>query len=323
MKTIVNRFYDQLDKISVEERVLPLLKEDEIEVNIYASALNKADLLLAKGKPAMIKLMYGFKNPKNIYPGTDFSGVVTQVGAKVTQFKKGDRVFGDLSSAGFGALAESVHVKENNLWHMPKGYTFLEASALPMPMGTALEALKQVGDIQGKKVLIYGASGGVGHLLVQIALFKGAIVEAVASKKHTDGLKKLGVSKIYDYQNPSFQLPQTYYDVIFAVNGYQPLKSYSKALVKQGMCVIIGGSGKQLFAAMTKGWYYKLFKNRKISSVLAKPGQNVLKSITDLCNQTKIDVQIAKVYTMYGASKAYSDFDKHLYTGKYVIDMKQ
>ncbi len=321
MKTLVNRFYNRLDQIHIEERILPPLKDDEVEIKIHAAALNKADLLIAKGKPAMIKLMFGLRKPKIIYPGTDFAGEVTKIGHKVTQFKIGDSVFGDLSNAGFGAYAKMAHVKEQNIWHIPKGYTYIESSTLPMPMGTSIEALKQAKDIKDKKVLIYGGSGGVGRFLVQLSLYKQAKVDVVASKKHEDDLKKLGVLNIHDYKSSSFHLPNNYYDVIFAVNGYQPLKVYSKALVKHGYCIIIGGHGKQLFAAMIKAWFYKLFKKRNIFSVLAKPGQEVLKSITDLCNQTKIDVEIAKVYPLHEASQAYMDFDAHVYKGKYVIDM--
>lgn len=321
MKTVVNRSYDQFNQIKVEERKLPPLRSDEVQVRIHAAALNKADLLLAKGKPFMIRLMYGFSKPNNIYPGSDFSGEVLDIGDDVTQFKIGDRVFGDLSGVGFGAFAEMVHVKETSIWHMPKGYSYPEAASLPMPMGTALEAIRKAGNLKDKKILVYGASGGVGRLLVQLARSESATVGAVASKKHQDDLATLGISKIDDYQEPSFALPKHHYDIIFAVNGYQPLKSYGKALVRHGSCVIIGGSGKQLFAAMTKGWYYRIFKKKNISTVLAKTGQEVLKSIASSCVKTKIDVQIGHTYPLIEVSKAYSDFENHAFKGKYVIDM--
>jgi len=323
MKTVVNRYYDQLKDITIEERQLPPLKSDEIEIKVHAAALNKADLLLAKGKPWMIKLMYGFKKPKNIYPGSDFSGEVVKVGHQTSQFKVGDKVFGDLSGADFKAFAEVIHTQEKNIWYMPKDYSYLEAAALPMPVGTALEAIKKVGNLKDKKVLVYGASGGVGRFLVQLVLFKGATVDAVASNTHMDDLKDLGVSHIYDYKSSSFTLPNNYYDVIFAVNGYQSLRNYGKALVKHGFCVIIGGSGKQLFAAMSKGWFYKLFKKKHISSVLANPSQDVMKSITDISEQTRLNVQIGKTYAFSEISQAFIDFDHHTYSGKYVIDIKK
>jgi NADPH:quinone reductase-like Zn-dependent oxidoreductase len=323
MKTAVNRNYNTLNDISLEERNLGELKADEIEIRVHAASLNKADLLLAKGKPSMIRLMYGFKKPKNIYPGTDFSGEVLKVGSQTSQFNIGDKVYGDLSGAGFGALSEIIHTKEKNIWLMPKGYSYLDAAAMPMPMGTALEAIKKVKTLANKKVLIYGATGGVGRYLVQLAKISGADVDAVASKKHLDDLKHLGVSENYDYQSNSFSLPKDYYDAIFAVNGYQPLRVYGKSLVKDGSCVIIGGDGKQLLAAMIKGWFYRIFKKRNIYSVLAKPGQDVLKEITTMCEKSKIDVQIGKIYSFNEISQAYIDFDNHVYTGKYVIEIKK
>lgn len=321
MRTIVNKAYNQLSKIHVEDRELSLLKPDEVQIKVYAASLNKADLFLAKGKPFMIRLMYGLLKPKNIIPGSDFSGQVIAVGNQVTRFKKGDKVFGDLSAAGFGAFAEIVNVPQKMIWFMPVKINYQEAAALPMAFATALEALNQINDVKGKRVLIYGGSGGVGRFLVHLALYRGALVDVVAGKSHIKDLQSLGVSEIFDYQNPSFSLPEKRYDILFAVNGYQPLRVYKKVLVKNGFCIIIGGSGKQLFAAMTKGWYYRLFHKIKVSTVLAKPGQEILKAMTDICDQTTVNVQIGKIYAFDEVSQAYLDFDKHLYTGKYVIDM--
>lgn len=322
MKTVVNKLYNQLDQITIEERQLRDVQSDEVQIKIHAAAFNKADLFLAKGRPFMIRMMYGFNKPKYIYPGSDFSGEIIKIGDKVKNFKVGDQVFGELSQTGFGAFAEMVNVSEKNVWKSPKGYSHLEIASLPMPMGTCLEALKKADEIQDKKILIYGGSGSVGRLLVQLVIMKKAIVDVVASKKHHEDLKKLGVLKLYDYQT-SLDLPKNHYDVIFGVNGYQKLSTYSNALSINGACIIIGGSGKQLFAAIFKGWLYRIFKKRSFSTVIAKPGQDVLKSIEKICNQTKIDIQFGKIYSLNHASKAYMDFEKHTFIGKYVIDMNQ
>lgn len=323
MNTVVNRFYDQLDKIHLEERTLPDLKETEVLIKVHAAALNKADLLLALGKPFMIRLMYGLKQPKKIYPGSDFSGEIVFVGNQVTQFKVGDTVFGDLSGAGFGAFSQYVIAPESKVWFMPKGYTYLEAAAMPMALGTAMTAIQKVSDIQEKRVLVYGGSGGVGRFLVQALLHLNAKVTVVSSQKHFDDLKQLGVTGLLDYADPSFNLPQNAYDVIFAVNGYQPLKSYAKALVKGGQCIVIGGSGKQIFGAMTLGLFYRVFKHRTFVSVIASTGHPTLKSVENIANQTKLDVQIGSVYDISHASQAYMDFNEHKYTGKYLFDMNK
>ena len=319
MKALVNRQYNRFDNIGIENRVLPPLKSDEIKVKVYAASLNKSDLFLAKGKPFMIKLMYGFKKPKHIYPGSDFSGEVIAIGSDVTKFKLGDKVFGDLSSSGFGAFAEEVNVSSSKVWLVPKGYSYIEASSLPMPVGTALEALDKVRDIKGKKVLVYGGSGGVGRFLVQLALYFGADIDVVASQKHSDDLTKLGVSNVYDYKTSKFALPKKTYDVIFAVNGYQTMKSYANSLVKQGCCIVIGGNGKQLLASMIKGWFYKLFKKKAFMNVLAKTGQDTLIKLSNICTETKLDVQIGKIYSLNNAKDAYFDFENNQHKGKYVI----
>jgi NADPH:quinone reductase-like Zn-dependent oxidoreductase len=321
MRTVVNRHYNQLKDIHIEERTLPVLKDHEVLVKVHAAALNKSDLLLAHGKPFMIKMMYGLKQPKKIYPGSDFAGEILSIGSKVTAFKPGDQVFGDLSGAGFGAFAEMVIAPESKVWFIPPGYTYLEAAAMPMALGTAMTAIQKVSDLKQKRVLIYGGSGGVGRFLVQIVLYLGGRVTVVSSQKHFDDFKQLGVTTLLDYTDPNFSLPSQGYDVIFAVNGYQPMKSYAKSLVKGGQCIVIGGSGKQIFGAMTLGAFYKLFKQIRFESVIASTGHQTLKSISDIAHQTKIDVQMGHVYALSEASQAYVDFNEHKYIGKYMFDM--
>jgi|GEM_PF-1495972 len=323
MKTVVNRCYNQLNAIVVEERTLPELKDNEVCIQVHAAALNKSDLLLALGKPFMIKMMYGLKQPKKIYPGSDFAGEILSVGSKVTDFKPGDHVFGDLSGAGFGAFAEQLIAPASKIWLMPKGYSFLETSSMPMALGTALTAVQKVSDLKHKRVLIYGGSGGVGRFLVQVVLHLGGSVTVVSSQKHFLDFNQLGVGDLLDYTDPAFTLPSQTFDVIFAVNGYQPIQSYAKSLVKGGQCIVIGGSGKQIFGAMTLGPFYKLFQQKAFKSVIASTGHKTLQSITNIANQFKIDVQMGHVYALIEASQAYQDFNSHKYTGKYVFDMQK
>ena len=321
MKTVVNRYYNRLNDIVVEERTLPELKDHEVWIQVHAAALNKSDLMLALGKPFMIKMMYGLKQPKKIYPGSDFAGQILSVGSKVTQFKPGDSVFGDLSGSGFGAFAEQLIAPASKIGLMPKGYSYLEAATMPMALGTVMTAIQKAPELKQKRVLIYGGSGGVGRFLVQVALHLGAVVTVVSSQKHFNDFNQLGVKELLDYNDPNFSLPSQVFDVIFAVNGYQSIQSYAKSLVKGGHCIVIGGSGKQIFGAMTLGAFYKLFKQRTFVSVITSTGHKTLKSISDMANQTKIDVQYGQIYDLSKASKAYIDFNDHKYTGKYVLDI--
>ena len=151
----------------------------------------------------------------------------------------------------------------------------------------------------------------------------GGSVTVVSSQKNFLDFKQLGVSDLLDYTDPAFTLPSQAFDVIFAVNGYQPIRSYAKSLVKGGQCIVIGGSGKQIFGAMTLGPFYKLFQQKAFKSVIASTGHKTLQSITNIANQFKIDVQMGHVYALIEASQAYQDFNSHKYTGKYVFDMQK
>src|SRR5437764_4051037 len=188
MKAIVNTHYGSPDVLQLKEVAKPTPKDDEVLVKVHAASVNAADWHLLRGKPFLMRLMgFGLLKPKHTILGTAMAGRVEAVGRNVTQFQPGDEVFGDLTECGWGAFAEYVCAREDALALKPASVTFEEAAAVPVAAVAALQGLRDKGQIQkGQKVLIHGASGGVGTFAVQIAKAFGAEVTGVCSTRNLD-----------------------------------------------------------------------------------------------------------------------------------------
>jgi len=200
LKAIVYEKYGSPDVLQLKEVEKPTPKDDEVLVKIHAASINDGDNSLVKGSPFIARLSSGLLKPKHTIPGGDMAGQVEAVGRNVAQFKPGDEVFGDIGESGFGAYAEYVSVPENVLALKPVNMTFEEAAAVPQYAVVALQSLRDNGQIQqGKKVLINGASGGVGTFSVQIAKSYGAEVTGVCSTKNMELVRSLGADHVIDY----------------------------------------------------------------------------------------------------------------------------
>ena len=205
-----------------------------------------------RANPFFIRLMPGgLFQPKNKIFGADVAGRVEAIGSNVKQFKPGDEVFGYLPSAtGRGTFAEYVCANENLITLKPANLTFEQAAAVPEAAMTALQGLRDKGNIQpGQKVLINGASGGVGTFAVQIAKAFGAEVTAVCSTRNLEMVRSLGADHVIDYKKEDFTQNGQQYDLILAVNGYHPISDYLRALKPEGSYVVAGGSMFQLIQA--------------------------------------------------------------------------
>ena len=205
LKAIIQTKYGPPDILELKEVQKPIPKDNEVLVNIHASSANYGNLVLLKGKPFLARFAFGLLKPKYLIPGGDIAGQVEAVGKDVTRFQPGDMVFGDLSSCGWGAFADYVSVPEKSLALKPKNITYEEAAALPMAGVTALQALRDKGRIQsGQKVLINGASGGVGTFAVQIAKALHGEVTAVCSTRNIDIVRSIGADFVIDYTKEDF-----------------------------------------------------------------------------------------------------------------------
>ena len=205
MKAIVYTTYGAPDVLQLKEVAKPTPKDDEVLINVHAASANAADLHYLRADPFLIHLSAGLLKPKNTILGTDIAGRVEAVGRNVTQFQPGDQVFGDISGCGWGGFAEYVCARENALVLKPANLSFEQAAAVPMAAVTALQGLRNKGQIQpGQTVLINGASGGVGTFAVQIAKSFGAEVTGVYSTRNVDMVRSVGADHVIDYTQADF-----------------------------------------------------------------------------------------------------------------------
>ena len=243
MKAIICTKYGSPDVLQFKEVEKPTPKDDEVLVKIHAASVNMYDWHLLTADIFMVRLMGGgLLRPKHPIPGADIAGRIEAAGSHIKQFRPGDEVFGDISACGDGGFAEYVSVRESSLALKPSNLTFDEAAAVPMAATTALQGLRDQGHIQpGQKVLIQGASGGVGTFAVQIAKYYEAEVTAVCSTGNVDLALSLGADHVIDYTKKDFTQSGKQYDLILAVNGYHPLSAYQRALAPRGIYVMAGG----------------------------------------------------------------------------------
>lgn len=285
MKAIVAPKYGSPDVLELREVEKPTLKANEVLVKIHAAAVNAGDWHLLRADPFLIRLMFGLLAPKQPILGSDMAGTVEAVGSAVTQFQVGDEVFG----SGPGAFAEYAAVPEGRLALKPAGVTFEEAAAIPVAAVTALQALRDKGQIQpGMKVLINGASGGVGTYAVQIAKAFGAEVTAVCSTGKMAMMRGLGADHVIDYTQEDFTENGQRYDLILAANGYQPLSAYERALSPQGSYVMSGGATSQLFEVMIWGTLKSKKGGKTFGNMTVKSSQTDLILMKELIEAGKV-----------------------------------
>lgn len=239
MKAVVLPCYGSADVLRIEDVAKPEVANDALLVKVHAAAVNPLDYHFMTGKPYVVRLANGFGAPDLQRLGVDFSGTVEVVGSDVTRFKPGDSVFGGAS----GALAEYITVREaGSVTHKPANLTFEEASGIPVAAITALQALRDKGDVQpGQKILINGASGGVGTFAVQIAKSFGAEVTGVCSTRNVDMVRSLGADHVIDYTRENFTEGTERYDLILDNVGNHTLLDVERALKPGGRVVNVGG----------------------------------------------------------------------------------
>lgn len=299
MQAITQSEYGTPDilKLATVDKPKPLA--NQVLIRVHAASINFADWAMITGQPFLVRAEAGIQKPKHLIPGSDFAGVVVGLGEAVKQWQVGDQVYGDLSGSGLGTFAEYVCAPDHLIARMPKTLSFTEAAAVPMAAVTALQGIQKAGELAGKRVLVNGASGGVGTYLVQFALAKGADVTAVCSARHVEILQALGIEKVIDYRQHDFVDGQQHYDVIFGVNGYRSLRDYKRALAPKGQYVAIGGTLRQTFEGLLLGSLYSLSGDKKLGSMgVAKPNQDDLHLITEMIEAGAIKPIVDRCYPL-------------------------
>jgi NADPH:quinone reductase-like Zn-dependent oxidoreductase len=324
MKAIVCTKYGSPDVLQLREVAKPVPQEDEVLIKIHAASLNSRDLRMLRANPFFMRLMPGcLFRPKNKILGADAAGRVEAIGGNVRQFNPGDEIFGFLPSAtGRGTFAEYVCTKENLIALKPANLTFEQAAAVPVAAMTALQGLRDNGNIQpGQKVLINGASGGVGTFAVQIAKAFGAEVTAVCSTRNLETVRSLGADHVIDYKKEDFTQNGQQYDLILAVNGYHPISDYLRALKPEGTYVVVGGSMLQLIQAGSNGKRISKTGGQKIVVVSLVQSQKDLNFIKELLESGKIMPFIDGCYPLSKTPEAFWYFEKEHPKGKVVISV--
>jgi len=325
MKAIVYTKYGPPDVLHLEEVKKPALNEDQVLVKVYAASINAGDWHMLTADPFPMRLMgVGLFKPKNTILGADIAGCVEAVGRNVKQFRPRDAVFGDVFGLGSGSFAEYVSVPESALALKPSNVSFEEAAAVPVAAVTALQGLRDQGHIlPGQKVLINGASGGVGTFAVQIAKAFGAEVTAVCSTRNLEMARSIGADHVIDYTKEDFTQNGRQYDLILAVNGYHPLFAYQHALTNQGIYVFVGGLPAQIFQSLFLGPLMSKSDGRKMTSVVKKANQKDLIFIRDLLEDGKIRPVIDECYPLSKTAEAFRYFEKGHARGKVVITVEE
>jgi NADPH:quinone reductase-like Zn-dependent oxidoreductase len=323
MKAIVQTSYGEPSEVlAFKEIKKPAPKDDEILIKIQAASITFGDLTAVKGEPFIGRLWTGLREPKIKTPGKDVAGVVEAVGSDVKQFKPGDEVFGDLSESGWGAYAEYVSVPENVLVQKPANITFEAAAAVPESAVVALQGLRNKGNIQsGQKVLIYGASGGIGTFAVQIAKSFDTEVTGVCSTRNVEMVHSLGADHVIDYTKEDFTQNGQQYDLILATAGYRSIFDYKRALAPGGYYVVTGGEMAQIFQPMLLGPLTSS-GGRTMTNLSMKSDKEDLAFVKELIEAGKVIPVIDKSYPLSKLPEAFQYYAEGRSRGKVVVTVE-
>ena len=312
MKAIIYIKKGLPDKLIYSDVEKPRPNDNEVLIKILAVSANAADYR---------SMRMGFIPKRRIF-GADIAGKVESVGKKIQQFKPGDEVIGDLSDYGFGGFAEYAVAPEKALIQKPAKILFEAAAALPLAAITALQALRDKGNIQkGQNILIVGSGGGVGTFAVQLAKYFGSMVTAVCSTTNVEQTNTLGADYVIDYTKEDFTKSNRCYDLIIAVNGNRPLFAYKRTLNPNGIYVMVGGALWQIFKSILFGWLMS-FGSKKMRFLAAKSNQMDLEFIVKLVENGKIKPVIDRRYSLDKTAEAMRYLGEGHARGKVIINVE-
>src|SRR5688572_30863696 len=319
MKALVYRRYGSPDVLSVEDVETPVPQGDEVLGRVHAGSINAADRVLLRGKPLMIRLAMGLTKPKHSILGFDVAGRIEAVGGRVEAFRTGDEVFG---ASRFGGFAEYVCVSERTVVAKPPNVSFEQAAASPTAACTALQAIGKKGRLRpGEKVLVEGASGGVGTFAVQLAKAFGAEVTAVCSTWNVEIARSIGADHVIDYSREDFTRSDRRYDLIIGVNAYRPLSDYARALESNGTYVMSGGGGAQILQAIFQGFWLSKTGNKTLGNVMATAKKADLLVVKELLETGKIKPVIERTCSLSEVPDAIRRLENDHARGKTAITM--
>jgi NADPH:quinone reductase-like Zn-dependent oxidoreductase len=332
MKAMVYTKYGPPDVLELTEVEKPTPKEDEVLVKVHAASVNSADWHLLRGAPYIARMQgtLGLRKPKNKVLGCDLAGKVEAVGNNVTMLRPGDEVFGSPFMHGFGAFAECVCVPEDLLAPKPATLSFEQAAAVPLAASTALQGLRDHEGVEpGHKVLIIGASGGVGTFAVQIAKSFHAEVTGVCSTRNVDMIRSLGADHVIDYTKEDFIQGGRTFELIFDLVGDRSLSDCRRALTSKGTLVLIGhhrlgeSDGRWIGPVdrIIKALVLSPFVSQKMATFTVKPNKEDLQFLKQLVESGKVTPVIDSTYPLAEVPEAIRYLEEGHAQGKVVITM--
>jgi NADPH:quinone reductase-like Zn-dependent oxidoreductase len=321
MKAIVHDTYGSADVLELRDVDQPTIADDDVLVRVQAAGVDRGVWHVMTGLPYPIRLAgYGLRAPKDPVLGMDLAGVVEAVGKDVTRFQPGDEVFG----IGTGAFAEYARVPENKLAPKPANLSFQQAAAVAISGLTALQGVRDHGRVEaGQKVLIIGASGGVGSYAVQLAKAFGAEVTAVCSSTKVDLVRSLGAHHIIDYTRDDFANGQQRYDVILDIGGSSSLSRLRSALAPKGTLVIMGGESDGRWLGGTdrqvRAMLLSPFTSQRLGTFICKENHEDMLVLKELIEAGKVTPAIDRTYPLSEVPMAVRYLEEGRARGKVVI----
>ena len=314
MKAIVQNSYGSPDVLELKEIARPSIDKNDVIVRVHAAAVNAGDVFSMRGSPWLARFSVGFPSPKDHVLGWDMAGRVEAVGEAVTRFQAGDEVFAVCE----GAFAEYVSVGEEKLALKPANLTFVQAAAIPSGGITALQGLRDIGNLQpGQKVLINGASGGVGTMAVQIAKAMGAEVTGVCSTRNVEMVRSIGADHVIDYTQEDFTQGGERYDLILDNVASRSFTDLRRVLAPQG--VVVPNSGHGGMGYVFKAYLLSPIMRQQKTPFLSSPNSEDLTFLKELIEAGKLTPVIDRIYRLSETPAAFRYLEEEHAQGKVII----
>jgi NADPH:quinone reductase-like Zn-dependent oxidoreductase len=321
MRAVVQNGYGTSEVLGLADRAVPTIKADQVLVRVHAAGLDRGTWHLMTGTPYAVRLAMGLTGPRQAIPGRDLSGVVEAVGTDVTRFAPGDEVFG----MGTGTFAELAVAPEGKLSPKPANLTFEQAAVVPISGGTALQALDAGRCAEGQRVLVTGASGGVGSYVVQLAAAMGAEVTGVASEAKLDLVRSLGAAHVLDYAVDDFADGSQHYDLVVDIAGNASVRRLRRALTPSGAAAIVGAEDAGKILGMSRALRAALvspFVRQRLLPVLAKERSSDLDRLTPYLENGSVVPSIDRTYSLDQAAEAMARLEAGQVRGKLAISVR-
>ncbi len=321
MRAIVQDAYGSSDVLRSAEIDRPEIAANEVLIHVAAAGMDRGTWHLMAGKPYLMRIIgFGFRRPKNLVPGLDVSGTVVAVGAEVRRFQPGDEVFG----ISRGAFAEYAAVREDKLAHKPANLSFEQAAVVPISGGTAIQALRDAGQVQaGQKLLIIGASGGVGTYAVQLAKAVGAEVTGVSSTAKLELVRSIGADHALDYTRDEYLDGSRKYDLILDIGGNNSLSDLRRALTPQGTLVLVGGEdGGNLtggFGRQLRALVLNRFVAQRLTMLVSKERSTDLEALRPYFEAGQVTPVVDRTFSLSEVPEAMRHLEAGLARGKIAI----